>query len=1000
MCDFVEGLVLSLCSKDRDEDHAQHLVTTLLLVAITQPITFPPRLRRAIDTWTRQLISGSSPVAAQEGVACTLLHKMASQEGDKCTQHLLLHSVLSAADNNLLAAEPSLVLGPHARVHASGSPPFGWVHVCSYAGAGQHLEVMYDNLCALLLHLPSYRNAHAFVADSTCLFALHVWCCLLRQHPVSDAGFLSEALPALLALAAAKPGPIAQLAKRAVHLTTMEQIHPGYSALSALLVEFPLLRSPTAHQQGREADACRTVPVFFPEHDSWWNTFVQTDAHMFDLAVRGHEWLPQLQRAVLQHVFTAETDCPPQDLSHALSTATAEDLSKWCSFAIDIVLHGVRDSADADARLGVVLGNAVAGVSTSMAAGTLDTDASTLETPPETMDDFLGASSLQTALQRHAGRLPKLQHLAGRIFKQAITLRSSPSFSVATREGEGVEVLQLPGSGWLPLPNMMLAAHRVRSVADGSDRADSSQLQPSGPALVSAADALRMAAVEGAMVDCSGGTNAPSHACLLGGSPLAASAAQERTITAYARQRSASTDPESPLHSGCVDLPLVVCGDDATVSSALSGLVSAHHKNQQLFADMQPKVYVLPSQHAEASNRLAEFLAFIDPWYRRFAYAPLRGDCVTLPQLQSAGASPPASQPHEGMSPLSISSFFIQDFVRNSFKETKLCVWQVECWLPGSAASSAAKRQSRVAAMNKRQDTKKGTKDSSCDWSSGDAPFHPPERPADLLIPMFVYLELGMGVAAQKGMARGGKTWWAGVAQASAPGKALSTPELCIEATARRAGAASHSSTSTASMHCQGKRYLQVRLDNCPTVPDLDNLAAVSSMASSADFQHDEHDGVAKGPTSHHDVALGTGGDELQRMLGGTAYATEVGSRALPSDPWLNLSLVSDNQRAASVVQQAVRSMPTISNEVQAATGLGRKLSDAVMADEQRSIVNHISMLSQVASRGSTAAAAGTGLDLVVDGILYASDFTAIRVSPLALEDGSQQYQVSLMHAL
>lgn len=988
--------MLSLCSKDRNETHAQYIVSTLLLASTMLPMTFPTRVRRAVDLWTRQLVGGASAIVAHEGVACTLLHKLAVREEDKVTQHLLLHSVLTAADNNLLVAEPSLDIGMHASVHASGAPPFAWMHVCSNAGAGQHLEGMYDSLCALLLHIPSYKNAHSFMADTTCAFALHVWRCILLQHPVGDAGFLSEALPALLALAAARPGPVAQLAQQAVQLTMKEQACPGFSSLQRLLLEFPALRSGSPAGSAA-ADSLRTVPVFFPEEDPWWQTYTKLDAQSFEYALSSDEWLPELRRALIQHLVCAETDCPRAGMHQKLQEASSDELSSWCSQAVCIALHSTGDSAEEQVQLGVVQGNTVAGVSTFVASGqSEEPDADAEQAAVDiTMDEILGSSSLQTALRQHAARLPQLQQLAQVILQEPVALHSSPSFALHTHSEQEQDKMQLGGTGWPGLPDLVLSAQAVRAVADGTDRADSSQLQQSGAALVSVSESLRISSSEAGNLD--GEAGMQGHISLLGSSPIAGASQQERCITSHARRCKAAAVDHMGSDQLC--MPLLVSGDDATVGCVLSGLLAAQHKNTQLFSGIKPQVYLLPPRESGSASSLAEYLAFVDPWYRRFVFGPFRGDCVTLPQVSCVSAgSVPATQAHSNFSPFSVNSFLVQDFLRSSFCETKLRVWQVECWLP-SSVGQAGKRQSRVAAMgSRRQDGRRLPKEAASGWQAGEAPFQPPDRPADLLIPMFMHLELGMSVLAKKATTRGSRTWWAGLAQAVAPGNSLSTPEVCVEASTRRLG--QHASAAANTIHSQGRRLLRLRVDNCPSVVDMSRQAAVSAVTSSADLHGDESDAAASGPTAHSDFAAGVAGDEAERVTGGAAYAAEVGSLALPSDPWLNLSVVADGPRTSAAVQQAVKAMPTISNESAADPGIGRKLADAISSDEQRSLVNRLSLVSHASMLGSTAAAAGSGMDLIVDGVLFASDFSAIRVSPLALEDGAPQHQIVLRHPM
>ena len=222
-----------------------------------------------------------------------------------------------------------------------------------------------------------------------------------------------------------------------------------------------------------------------------------------------------------------------------------------------------------------------------------------------------------------------------------------------------------------------------------------------------------------------------------------------------------------------------------------------------------------------------------------------------------------------------------------------------------------------------------------------------------------------------------------------------------MEASVRKLGpATSEDSAAAGTIHSPSKRYLRLRLDNCPSTAELSRQAAVAAVAPSGDAYGHAEEVSGCGPTAHGDLAAGVAGDDAQRMIGGGAYAAEVGTSALPADPWLNLSLVADGERTASTIQQAVKNMPTISNESQAAHGVGRKLADSVTADEQRTCVNRFSLVSCASTMGSTAAAAGSGMDLIVDGVLFASDFSAIRVSPLALEDGGDQHTIALMHPM
>jgi hypothetical protein len=743
--------------------------------------------------------------------------------------------------------------------------------------------------------------------------------------------------------------------------------------------------------------------VFHSVKDDWWKVIARSEARVFDLGVHSGEWLPPLRRMLVGHALQRETDgVDAGQLRHALDAASTQSLTEWCAEAVSIILMGTEHTTHAAAALGVVQGNTVAGITaatTSLKTGDSETEASTRREVDVSGRQFLGASSLQSSVHWHAQRLPRLQALARRIVGPGTCLVSNSSFSVSPIADLTLQPKRLGGRGWGHPPDLLFVLEPVRVGADGSERADASQVHSASVALLSTARALQLSASEAACIDAQGSSSS-ANVAVVSDVPLAAPAQQERVITALARQITAA---HSSVEAASMDMPFVVAGDDATVSAVLAGLVLAQHKNTLLFSDIQPKVFIIPTQNTHECNTLAEYLAFIDPWYRRFVYGPFRGDCTVLPLLQVEGAlHATMGCPHGGFSPLSLSPEFLQCFIRQAFCETKLCVWQVECWLP--APSGAKRRQSRVAAMgSSKQDSRKPGKDAGQAWKSGASAAQPPSRPADLLIPMFAYVELGMGVAAAKGKARGCKSWWTGIAQASTTGQSISTPEVCVEATTRRnaSAAASGVGPEACNVFAQAKRYVQIRIDNCPPVAELALNAAVASISVTADAHGESNEATAAaGPTSHEELALGTGGDDMQRAIGGTAYATEKSSRALPFQPWLNLSLIAEGGVARNVISQAVKSTSTVSSETEAPVGTGRKLADALHCEEERSIVNRLCMVSHSAALRTTAAHAGTGLDLVVDGTLFAGDFAAIRVSPFVMDHHYAQHTISLMHSM
>ena len=1047
---FIEACLDWWASEIRTPEHAAALVRTIIYIALTVPLKATTSLQHTIKRWLQRLdAEGGFGRVANESMAAALLHRRVSLQEEDVVQLCLLYTLLSACDNQLVVAAPSLDHHLQETVRSSGSVPFALPYTLSSAAAGHHLETLYDALCGIVLHAPAYRDPHPAFSSSSLAFGLHAWQQVLEAHPVPDAAFLSECTPPLVALVAGTPPPLCHMAQSLVAALATEQLSPGSAALRALLREFPslALSVPAEEEEATAAwsDSQRSTLLFFDNSDHGWLQLQQVMSAGAKGVPSCLSWDLALRRAVILTAFSLHTDAPAGVLSLTLESASPGNLAKWCAVSLAACLSMSPGSFDAVRALGVVHGGTLAGVHPAQSStGSDASDTDSMCSDEEHLATLgrgayansaaslpLGTSSvpLQLALDEHTARLVLMNSLFADIMgtsgdEDPPTLCSSEWFRLQPSGGEppaaGTEAGPRPdacGAGqlripsWMGIPDMLLLFTSIDKARDGL--AHSQLWAPPGAKAQSSnpeeATQKQLQAAAAAFDPLHASPPESPWPYLLDSSHLVCLHAEEERILAAARQAAAV-----PSHFATVDsatglqpaelasvacrptLHLAAAGDDAAVQVVFAALASAMAKAPATFAVLDTRVYIMPSAKPQAVCTLAEYIAFNDPWYRRFVYGPFRGDCGVMPCVPPglAAVAPLQHSPAHSTGPLHLHAELLQAYIRSASARVPVVLWQVECWLADTEVGLPD--GGRVVAEKERgsglHEPPQGVVQSG-KWYKSD-PLAPPRRPANMIVPMTCYVELGMATAVSKAQSRTGGSHWGALKQLVQTGQSLTTPDLCVQACVRSTEASSGGGQA-AVLQMPAQRYASLRLDNCPRVRHLAARAARAATVQAEVGGIATGDEREQGPTAHCESALGHGGDELREVAGGAVWAAEDGSCQDPSAPWLSMSSLPDASPVSSWLTQRVRSA---SRDSSAPPRFGEELQDLHDRHADCTVVNHVTLCPNSIA-GSTTRAAGL-LDITVDGVLFPGQFSCVRISPLVLEPEGGAATVQVMHCM
>lgn len=295
--------------------------------------------------------------------------------GDDLIKLAVIQAALTHAGN-------AIVLSPHSRIdgrrrlHASASQPWPWVTTLAEARLGLRSEVIWDTAIALLLQAPSFRDRYPALAAVLVQSVLLMLADVLRAAPVPDPGFLLEALPPVIGIAASWPEPVASRAAGLAALMETDVVCPGRAHRRELLNELPALllhdeRGGSANQARASAwgtvsdpsDEATTVGL----HDAALRAFTQA---MRTTLLVAPAWDPTATAIVASVTAAASLATHPEwadAMTGANSTAAADMASTIPRTGEGSVAIGSSDAGAPSSRASAVATAAAAAAAAAVA---------------------------------------------------------------------------------------------------------------------------------------------------------------------------------------------------------------------------------------------------------------------------------------------------------------------------------------------------------------------------------------------------------------------------------------------------------------------------------------------------------------------------------------------------------------------------------------------------------------------------------------------------------